>query len=206
VEKMKRMKTALKILAVLPCLFLLFSCDNILNKDQESDSLLIVAKISGQAADGSEADFYESDVRVINTAPPPAYFIYEDIATATLEAKLKEPESILGPSYTNNVLIYGYRISYETVLPGGIDPPDPFSGSLNVVIDIDATVDVTFILVRAAAKDLPPLDTLGGMNALLVDATITFYCKDLNGKPVKDAQGRDPSATISINFMDWADK
>jgi len=202
---MKRMKTALKILAVLPCLLLLLSCDNILSNSQKSGSVLIVSKISGQTASGSEADFYESDVRVANATPPPAYYIYEDIAVATLEAKLKEPESILGPSYPNSVLVYGYRVSYTAVLPSGSSVPVSFQGSLNVVIDIDATVDVTFILVRAAAKDAPPLDTIGGMNALMVDATITFYCRDLDGKAVKDTQGQDPSGKISINFMDWAD-
>ena len=201
---MKRMKT-LKILAILPCILLLFSCDNILNDSQQSDSLLIVAKISGQTADGSDADFYESDVRVANPSPPPDNFIYEDIAVATLEAKLKEPDSILGPSYTNRVLVYGYRVSYTAVLPSGSAVPVSFQGTLNVVIDIDATVDVTFILVRAAAKTDPPLDALAGMNALLVDATVTFYCRDLDGKAVKSPTGQDPSATISINFMDWAD-
>jgi len=75
---------------------------------------------------------------------------------------------------------------------------------MNVVIDIDATVDVSFILVRAAAKNAAPLQDLKGtINALLVDATITFFCRDLNGKPVKTPSGQDPSGTISINFADW---
>ncbi len=195
---MKRMKT-LKILAILPCIFLLFSCDNILNDGEQSDSVLIVAKITGQTAAGGDADFYESDVQDDTTGN-----VYEDVSVATLEARLKDLESILGPSYNNNVLVYGYRVSYTAVLPSGSSVPVSFQGSLNVVIDIDATVDVSFILVRAAAKNAAPLQDLKGtLNALLVDATITFFCRDLNGKAVKDPIGQDPSATISINFADW---
>ncbi len=197
-KKMKRMKT-LKILVILPFVLLLLSCDNILNDSQKSGSVLIVAKITGQTAAGSEADFYESDVQDDATGT-----VYEDVAVATLEAKLKEPESIVGPSYNNNVLIYAYRISYAAVLPSGSTVPISFQGSMNVVIDIDATVDVDFILVRAAAKNEAPLQNLKGTpDALLVDATITFYCKDLSGKAVKDVTGQDPTATISINFADW---
>lgn len=195
---MKRMKT-LKILAILPCVFLLLSCDNILNNSQKSDSVLIVAKITGQTADGGDADFYESDVQDDTTG-----VVYEDVSVATLEAKLKEAESVLGPSYNNNVLVYGYRVSYAAVLPSGSTVPVSFQGTLNVVIDIDATIDVTFILVRAAAKNASPLSDLKNTtNALLVDATITFFCKDMNGNAVKDPTGQDPSGTISINFADW---
>lgn len=194
---MKRMKT-LKILVILPFVLLLLSCDNILNDSQKSGSVLIVAKITGQTAAGSDADFYESDVQDASG------IVYEDVAVATLEAKLKEPDSVLGPSYNNNILVYSYRVSYTAVLPSGSTVPVSFQGSLNVVIDIDATVDVDFILVRAAAKNSSPLQDLKGTaNALLVDATITFFCRDLSGKAVKDTTGQDPSATISINFADW---
>ncbi len=195
---MKRMKT-LKILAILPCVLFLLSCDNILSDSQQSGSVLIVAKITGQTATGGEADFYESDVQDDATGT-----VYEDVAVATLEAKLKEPESVLGPSYNNNILVYAYRVSYVAVLPSGSTVPVSFQGSLNVVIDIDATVDVDFILVRATAKNASPLQDLKGTtNALLVDATITFFCRDLSGKAVKDSTDQDPSATISINFADW---
>lgn len=195
---MKRMKT-LKILVILPFVLLLLSCDNILNNSEKSGSVLIVAKITGQTASGSDADFYESDVQDDATGT-----VYEDVAVATLEAKLKETESVLGPSYNNNILVYSYRVSYTAVLPSGSTVPVSFQGSLNVVIDIDATVDVDFILVRATAKNASPLQNLKGTtNALLVDATITFFCRDLSGKAVKDTTGQDPSATISINFADW---
>jgi len=192
---MKRTKFILKILAILPCLLVLLSCDNILNDSQQSASLLILTKLSGQTAGGGSADFYESDVQ------DDLGFVHEDVSIATLEAKLKETVSVLGPSYQNSIRVTEYTVRYEVVdtdISPVPSPPQLFRGSLNIVIEIDATINVSFIIVRASAKNEAPLDQLKlTNNYLLVKATVTFYGEDLAGNPVQD------SGDITINFADW---
>lgn len=192
---MKRIKLALKILAILPCLFFMLSCeiDNILRDPNKSSSILIVAKITGETADGTAADFFESDVEDDATSN-----VYEDVATASLQAKMKEPEAVLAPSLQNNILVTSYTVTYEDLdTPGGA-VPNSFTGYMNSLIEIDSTVDVTFILVRSTAKNQTPLQELKNTaNDLNVRATITFYGHDLAENPV------EATSNITIHFADW---
>lgn len=193
---MKRMKTALKILAILPCLIFLVSCDNILSDSQKSNSILTILKITGQTADGRKADFMESDVQDDATGN-----VYEDVGTATLEARLKEPES-LGPgsSYMNRIIVNRYEVIYFSVDPPEVVPPAPFTGYMHTVIGINQSVDVSFILVMSTAKNAPPLAALKGTeNSINMQATVTFYGEDMAGHPVQ------ASGTITIHFADWPD-
>jgi len=189
---MKRAKNVLKIIAILPVLLLLFSCT--LNNDQESSAILIIAKITGHTDAGSDADFLESDVYEDTTAT-----VVSDIVIATLEAKLKEPET-LGPgtSYQSSILVDEYEIVYTAVDPSSSSVPETFRGRLSTIIPIDSSANISFVIVRNFAKQDPPLSTLivsGG--TLQVVATITFYGEDLAGKEVQ------ATGYLSIYFANY---
>jgi len=184
----------------LGCLALL-SCNPLENKT-ESSSMLIVERITGVNAEGDEADYLESDVITIVDEVPT---VYEDPGLVTLNARLLDPASILGPSQYNDILVDRYVIRY-TRSDGrnreGVDVPYAFEGSLSVLIRVGSSTEVSFVLVRAAAKLEPPLVNLAvGRDAgeIEVTAHVEFYGHDLMNKAVK------ATGTIAVFFADWAD-
>ncbi len=193
---MKKIKFVLKIGALLSCVFLLSTCT--IHPDNRSNSILLVAVISGHTDGGDAADFLESDVweNTDNT-------VLADVITASLEAKLKEPESIgLGPSYLNRINIHSYDVSY-TYVDSNIDPspgaPLTFTGRLSLQIDVDASVDLDFVVVRAQAKTVLPLLGIAGTETLQVVARITFYGEDIAGQPI------EATGYLTIYFADYVD-
>lgn len=195
---MKRTKFVLKILAILPCILLLVSCQ--ISDENQSDSVLLVTAVSGHTDAGDAADFLQSDVF---DNPPGTYVA--DIVSATLEAKLKEPEIIgAGPSYQNRIFIHTYEVRY-TFVDSNISPipspstPATFQGRLSVGIDVDSSVSVEFVIVREQAKLAAPLTQVTGLDLLQVVAQITFYGEDIAGHPVQ------ATAYLTIYFADYAD-
>ena len=196
---MKRMTLVLKIAVLLPCLLSLLSCDKI-NPEHASSSILLVQRINGYTATGDSADFLQSDV--FEGQPPPGTIV-ADIITATLEARLKEPETIgMGPSYQHRIVLHSYDVTYTYIdSTGGVSgTPAGFSGDMSVAMDVDSIVDVSFVIVREQAKAETPLSNIIGTNNLLqVVATITFYGDDIAGNPVQ------ATAYLTIYFADYAD-
>ena len=196
---MKRMTLVLKIVVLLPCLLSLLSCDKI-NPEHASSSILLVQRINGYTATGDSADFIQSDV--FEGQPPPGTIV-ADIITATLEARLKEPETVgLGPSYKNRIVLHSYDVTYTYVdsTAGVSGTPVGFRGDMSVAMDVDSFVDVSFVIVREQAKTETPLSNIIGTNELLqVVATITFYGDDIAGNPV------EATGYITIYFADYAD-
>ena len=195
---MKKTKFALKIWIILPCIFLLSTCT--IHQDHQSNSILLVARIVGHTDGGDAADFLESDV----FEDVDATFV-ADIITATLEAKLKEPVSIgLGPSYQNRINIHSYDVSY-TYVDSNMSPvpspnaPEAFTGRLSEQIDIDGSLDIDFIVVRALAKTEPPLLNVAGLDSLQIVAQITFYGEDIAGNPV------EATGYLTIYFSNFID-
>ena len=195
---MKKTTIVLKIGVLLPCLLFLLSCDKI-NPDHASSSILLVQRINGYTATGDSADFLESDV--LETATLPATIV-SDIITATLEARLKAPETVgPGPSYQNRIVLDSYDVTFEYVdsTAGVSGTPAGFSGSLSVALDVDSIVDVSFVIVRAQAKAELPLSNITPSDLLQVVATITFYGDDIAGNPVQ------ATAYLTIYFSEYAD-
>jgi len=199
---MKKTTIVLKIAVLLPCLLFLLSWDKI-NPDPASSSILLVTRINGYTATGDTADFLQSDVLETAMLPPT---VVSDIITATLEARLKEPETVgPGPSYQNRIVLRSYVVSYTYVDSNLTPVPSPnvpanFSGELSVALDIDSLVDISFVIVRDQAKNATPLFDIQGTNDLLqVVATITFYGDDIAGNPVQ------ATAYLTIYFADYAD-
>ncbi len=196
---MKRTKLVLKILVILPCLFILASCQ--LSDEHASNSILLVTEVLGHTDTGDTADFLQSDVYEDDSGT-----IVSDIISATLEAKLKEPESIgAGPSYQNRIFIHTYEVSYtyvDSLNMASTTVPATFQGRLSVGIDIDESALIDFIIVREQAKAALPLSAIAPpipVRALQVVAQITFYGDDIAGHPVQ------ATGYLTIYFANYAD-
>jgi hypothetical protein len=190
--KMRRIKNSLKITAILCVFFFLLSCNNTVGDSDKSSVILIVTRIVGMDVGGGDADYLTSDVQTGGgylTNP----------VVVTLEANFKNPEPLLpGTSYKTSVMIDRYTVTYTR--PEGGPVPAAFEGRLAVVCEVDASVDVEIVAVRAEAKTAPPLNALiGTLNVIWAVAEIRFIGHDLAGN------GVEATGYITVYFADWAD-
>ena len=192
---MKKTKNTLKIIAILCVFFFHLSCLNVneVGTNDKSGAVLILTRIEGLNAAGSTSEYLASDVQIL-----PALYLADHLVV-TLEAKLKKPEPIVtGGTYMTSVMIDRYTITYTS--PEGDPVPAAFEGRLAVVCEVDASVDVEVVAVRAEAKAVAPLSALiGTLNVYWAVAEIRFFGHDLNG------EGVETVGYITVYFADWAD-
>ncbi len=187
---MKRIKNSLKITAILCVFFFLLSCNNTVGDSDKSSVILIVTRIIGQSVEGNDADYLISDVLTNGS-------VFTDPVIAILEVNFKNPEPLLpGTSYKTSVMIDRYTVTYTS--PRGDPVPISFEGRLAAVCEVDASVSLEILAVRAEAKEVPPLSTIGGGNLEAV-AEIRFIGHDLEGN------GVEATGYLTIYFADWAD-
>lgn len=197
------MKLGLKAGIALLALIFLFAC-NPIEDETKSDSLLIVERITGVDANGNEADFLQSDVIKVNTDTGETY-VTADVARATLRATLLDPAPLMGASIYNDILVNRYVVNYtrtDNKNTPGVDVPYPIEGMLNVLVGIDQTVQISFIIVRETAKLEPPLRNLAigrAEGTLIVNARIDFYGEDMTKRKVK------ASGYLTIEFANYSD-
>lgn len=196
---MKRTKNSLKITAILCVFFFLLSCDNRVGDSEKSGVVLTVTRIHGLDLTGGEADYLISDVQTGGG------YLTNPIVV-TLEAKCKKPVNPFCPpaSYKTNVMIDRYRVTYMTSYDGGgtegVDVPFSFEGSLSAVCEVDGTVDLAILAVRAEAKAAPPLNALiGTLNVIWAVARFDIIGHDLDGNTIQ------ATGYLTIYFADWAD-
>jgi len=188
---MKKTKNSLKIIAILCVFFFLLSCDLDLTREERSGVVLIITRIIGADVEGNTADYLASDVLVEPN------IVYADPVLVALEAKLKKPDPLEpAASYKTSVMIDRYTITYTS--PQGDPVPAAFEGSLSAVCEIDGTVDIEILAVRADDKLVPPLSTIGAGYIWAV-AEIRIIGHDLEGYPV-EAVGY-----LTVYFNNWAD-
>jgi len=195
---MKRTKNSLKITAILCVFFFLLSCDLTVSDSEKSGIVLTVTRILGMDAKEQDADYLISDILTGG-----AWFT--NPVVATLEAKLKKPEAIIpGDSYKTSVMIDRYTVTYMTSYddqPGdyveGVDVPFSFEGNLSAVCEVDGSVDLDILAVRAEAKSVAPL--IGLATVLPVVARFDFIGHDLDGNRVQ------ATGYLTIYFADWVD-
>lgn len=130
--------------------------------------------------------------------------IYEDPGRVALHLNSKDPSSPVSP--TNSVTITRYRVVFKRTdgrSTQGVDVPYTFDGAVTATIPPDgSSVAASFVLVRAVAKQEPPLITMVGAGGALYISTlaeITFYGRDQAGNEV------NVTGTITVNFADWGD-
>ena len=186
---MRKKKNWLKILVIVPFIFLLFSC-NPLEDESRSDSLLLVVRVTGTDIEDNEVDFLQSDVVVFNPDSGSST-VAADAAKVTFAAQVLDPEPFLGTSSYNDILVTHYTVAYsrsDGKNQEGVDVPYSFDGSLSARVQIDAQSDVSFVIVRAVSKLEPPLINLAtgrGEGELKTTARIDFYGHDTLGNKVK---------------------
>jgi hypothetical protein len=186
---MRKMKNCLKILVVIPAIFLLFSC-NPIEDDTRSDSVLLVVSITGKDVEDNDVDFLQSDVVVIDQDTGNAT-VFADAATVMFSAEFLAPEPWLGTSHYSDIYVTHYVVTYsrsDGKSQEGVDVPYSFDGSFSARVQIDSSTEVSFIVVRAVSKLEPPLINLTagrGEGELKATARIDFYGHDTIGNTVK---------------------
>jgi hypothetical protein len=193
------LKAALLAFAALGAL----ACNPIENSTQ-SASLLTVVTVTGLDIANKDANFTQSDV--LHTDPTTGLStVTDDVAKATLAASTLAPNPIGGTSQYNDIQLDKIVISY-TRSDGrntpGVDVPYNFEQGLSQVVHIGEQVTVTFIIVRASAKQEPPLINLLAQTSrgevLYTTARLDFYGHDLAGKTVT------ATGYLPVEFSDFA--
>jgi hypothetical protein len=196
---MKNMKKVFGIAIILSAFLVLVSC-NPVDNDSRSASLLLIDNILGVDAEGTNANFLQSDVLLTNGS------VRADTITATIRAETLDPDPLLGSSQYNDIVLTRYLVSFTRTdgrnVPGQ-DVPYPFEGSMSTVIKTGSTASVSLVLVREVAKLEPPLIGLVDLRAetvLTCTAKIDFYGHDMVNRTVK------ATGYLTVYFANYADQ
>lgn len=201
---MEKAKNPLKITAILTVIFLLLSC-NPIEDETQSDSILVLQNLTGTDIEGNEVNFLQSDVVSVDSDTGLSY-VAADAVEASFTAKLMDPTTTLTSSLYNNIIITRYTVAYvrsDGKNTEGVEVPYSFEGSLSTLIEIDSTVDVSFIIVREVAKLEPPLINLRegrGEGTIEVTAKVDFYGHDITNNNVK------ATGYLTIFFANYIDE
>lgn len=196
---MKNMKKVFSVAVILSAFLVLNSC-NPVEDDSRSASRLIVDNILGRDADGTNANFLQSDV-LLSTGS-----VRADSVSATLRAATLDPDPLLGTSQYNDIVLTRYLVSFTRTdgrnVPGQ-DVPYPFEGSLSTVVKVGSTASVSLVLVREVAKLEAPLIELvdiGAETVLTCTAKIDFYGHDTVNRTVK------ATGYLTVYFANYVDQ
>jgi hypothetical protein len=201
---MKKLKNALKIMAIILALLPLLSC-NPIEKDTKSSSFLTVVNIIGKDIAGNDVNFLQSDVLKVDSTTGQSY-VTADSAKATLKASLLDPKPVLGVSQYSDILMTRYCISYsrsDGKSTEGKDVPFSFEGSLSTLIKANSSTDISFVVVREVAKLEPPLVNLVASRdegVIQCTAKIDFYGHDLVNNTVK------ATGYLTVFFANYIDQ
>jgi hypothetical protein len=185
---MRKTKNWLKILVIVPAVFLLFSC-NPVEDESRSNSILLIVRVQGADVEKNEADFLQSDVVVFDQDSGEST-VAADSAGVTFTAETLDPAPWLGTSIYQDIVVTDYVVSYtrsDGKNQEGVDVPYSFDGSLNARIEIGGQTTVNFVIVRAVSKLEPPLVNMAtgrGEGELKTTARIDFYGHDTLGHTV----------------------
>ncbi len=201
---MKKAKNALKITVTLMGLFFLFSCNPIAD-ESKSDSMLVVVSVTGLDLEQNEVEYLQSDV-ISYSADSQQYYVTGDAAKVTLTAKLVDPNTTVEASLYNSIQVTRYTVQYirsDGKSVEGVDVPYSFEGAISANIEIDASVEASFIVVREVAKQESPLVDLieaRDEGVLEVVAKIDFYGHDMTNNKVK------ATGYLTIFFTNYIDE
>jgi hypothetical protein len=200
---MNNTRKTLSLFLVLPLLLLLTACNEVEN-DSRSASLLVLEGLLGSTADGTAANFLQSDV--LKMTEGGGGTIIADTAVATFRVQSLDPAPVMGPSPYGDVVLDRYTVSYSRTdgrNNPGTDVPYPFEGSLSALVPLGGTTQVSIVVVREAAKLEPPLIGLVDLGAevvLTATARIDFYGHDLANNQVKT------TGYLTVYFANYAEE
>jgi len=116
--------------------------------------------------------------------------VFNDLGRATIRAELKNTVSPTAATSVNAITLTRYRVTYKRAdgrNTPGVDVPYGFDGVVTRTIQIGASQDVIFDLVRHQNKIEAPLASLvnhGGLGFITTIAEVTFYGRDQSGNEV----------------------
>ena len=164
----------------------------------------MVLSVTGTDIEDNETNFLQSDV--LNVDPDTgAESVKADAAKVTFTAKLIDP-TVSDASYYNSIQVTRYTVQYirsDGKSIEGMDVPYSFEGAISALVEIDSSVEVSFIVVREVAKLEPPLIELSegrGEGVLEAVARIDFYGYDTANNKVK------ATGYLTIFFANYIDK
>jgi hypothetical protein len=177
------------------------SCGKSMMQQGNGSSYLIVDLL--QAAPGAKTAVFSSALSsdVVTNVPSgpsgvPTHF--DDMGQVTLRMALKDTVSGLTPTDSNAITITSYHVDFEPTTVGAA-VPSSFDGALTGTITATGAA-LSFVLVHAQAKILPPLSELANTSSSIMTAAhVIFYGHDQAGHAVS------VTASISVVFADWAD-
>ena len=195
----KVFKAAIGTLAILAAM----ACNPIENSTT-SASLLTVVTITGLDLTLKDQNFTQSDVLLTDTTTGTST-ITDDVAKASLTASMLAPNPPAGTSQYNDIQLDKIVVSY-TRTDGrnteGVDVPYTFEQNVSQIIHIGQQATISFIIVRATAKQEPPLLGLRAGatrgEVIYTNAKIVFYGHDLAGKTVT------ATGYLPVEFADFA--
>jgi hypothetical protein len=171
-------------------------------REGRSPAYLMVTKMTASSGAEPDKDSDELSSDVVTNGG-----VVEDLGLVQFKLALKDigqPGSPASPTANNFITVTRYHVSYRRSdgrSTPGVDVPFPFDGAGTVTVS-DKDASMAFVLVRVQAKLESPLKNLregGGALAISTIADVTFYGRDQAGNEVTT------SASISVNFADWAD-
>lgn len=189
------------------------SCGH-LNSNGQSPSYLFIDTLTG--ASGAKPDTFantlQSDVityvkTTVGGQDVPVATIFEDMGRVSLKMALKDVGGANAPTLptsSNSITVTRYHVEYRRAdgrNTPGVDVPYPFDGGVTGTFDSNGNT-MTFVIVRAQAKEEAPLSALrggGGASLISTIASVTFYGQDQNGNAVS------VTGSMSVNFADWGD-
>ena len=192
---MKKITPTLKVLAVAAAFLVLAGCNSI-SKTTQSSSIIIIQSLTGTNMDGDTVAYLQSDVVDSDG------LVRVNNATANIIVRLVNPDPINGSSQFNDVVLTGYRVTYELMTgtgSPGVDVPMPFDGTFSTVLcPVDETTSIPFVVVLEAAKMSAPLAGLVGTTTVLErKAKIEIFGHDLTDHPVT------ATGYLTIYFADY---
>lgn len=177
-----------------------------------SSAILIIGAI--EAASGADptrfGNVLNSDVETlvsstVNGQTVRVPTVFNDPATVTLRAEMKNPLAPTSPGALNDITITRYHVTFKRSdgrNTPGVDVPFGFDGAFTITVPTSGSAQGGFDLVRHQNKREPPLSNmrgLGGIQLLTVIAEVTFYGTDQAGNEVS------ATGSLSVNFADFGD-
>ena len=139
----------------------------------------------------------DSDVSVDGSAA-------RDVVPVSLALRVKNPLNTVTPQVALAIRVERYEVRYfrtDGHSAPGIDVPHSFAGDTAFTLDVGDNSDIELEIVRAVAKQEPPLRNLrggsGGEGIITCIAEVTLFARLTSGEVVT-AQGR-----AMINFADF---
>jgi hypothetical protein len=131
------------------------------------------------------------------TPTAPCGAVYSDLGQAVLQLAQKDVLSTTTPTTNNQVTISRIHVHY--IFPPNVTPVADFDTFATATVPPSGTVAISFDLVKANAKDLPPLVSLDGGGQISATAEVTFFGTDQVGNAVS------VTGSVQIEFSNWGD-